>query len=219
MQPRRKLKQRGLSSKDRKSGFVPWGLGNSGERRRREFSGEEQGKLIVAWVNGEPFDKGLGRCSLASRKRITDLISNIQELTSVASHVPTGKKQLMLERDKEIDLLERELESRLSKYPTVPFPYFDCDNRLVLDLGALSGPIPAGESVTAHSVVKLYGIGLLDRVRQCICKRWFFARFRNQQSCSPKCRHSSYEKTEQFKAKRREYMRRYYRLKTSGKVR
>ena len=82
----------------------------------------------------------------------------------------------------------------------------------------LAGTVPDGESLAAHSIVRLHTAGLLDRIRQCVCERWFFARFRNQKSCSAVCRHTAYEKSDDFKRKRREYMRRYYLLKQSRKV-
>ena len=83
---------------------------------------------------------------------------------------------------------------------------------------SISGHLPVGESLAAFGVIELTKQKLLDRIRHCICGNWFFARFVHQQSCSAKCRHKNYEQSEDFKAARRIYMRNYYRLKTSGKV-
>jgi hypothetical protein len=60
--------------------------------------------------------------------------------------------------------------------------------------------------------------GALSLIRQCACENWFYAKRADQTACSTKCRHMKYEQTESFKAMRRKYMREYYALKKSGKV-
>jgi hypothetical protein len=75
-----------------------------------------------------------------------------------------------------------------------------------------------GEQLAVWDVTNLAENGLLEMVRICQCQRWFFARREDQKACSPVCRHKNYEQTEEFKTKRRAYMRGYYALKKSGKV-
>jgi hypothetical protein len=95
--------------------------------------------------------------------------------------------------------------------------YIGLDGALVVE-EAIAGRVPVGESFAAYAIRQLAERKLLNRVRQCICGNYLFANFPNQRSCSPACRHRVYEQTEHFKAKRRAYMRAYYRLKVSGKV-
>jgi len=60
-------------------------------------------------------------------------------------------------------------------------------------------------------ILKLTQIGYLTRLRRCArCHKWLYARFRHQTFCSMKCQQKQYTDTEEFKAKRRVYMRRYY---------
>jgi len=60
-------------------------------------------------------------------------------------------------------------------------------------------------------ILKLTQIGYLTRLRRCArCHKWLYARFRHQAFCSTKCQQKQYTDTEEFKAKRRVYMRRYY---------
>jgi hypothetical protein len=59
---------------------------------------------------------------------------------------------------------------------------------------------------------------VLSRMMQCYCDKWYFERTCSQQFCSPKCRQSVFSKSEEFKAHRREYMRRYYKLQRTGNV-
>jgi hypothetical protein len=74
------------------------------------------------------------------------------------------------------------------------------------------------EAAAAEAVMSLAEVNELVWLRRCLCGKWFFAVRKAQKSCSANCRHKLYEQTERFKAKRREYMKRYNRLQRSGKV-
>jgi hypothetical protein len=63
--------------------------------------------------------------------------------------------------------------------------------------------------------------GALSRLRHCgssDCGRWFMADRRNKEFCSVKCRRRHQASSEEFKAKRREYMKQNYRLQRSTNV-
>jgi hypothetical protein len=68
------------------------------------------------------------------------------------------------------------------------------------------------------AVVRLAQFGYLSRLNRCHCGKWYFERVSAQQFCSAKCRQWMFSKSETFKAQRREYMRRYYRLQRSRNV-
>ena len=69
-------------------------------------------------------------------------------------------------------------------------------------------------------ILKLTQIGYLTRLRRCaLCQEWLYAKFRHQTFCSMRCQQKRYTRTEEFKAKRRAYMRRYYRTNFAGKPR
>lgn len=52
--------------------------------------------------------------------------------------------------------------------------------------------------------------GCLTRLRRCLrCHKWLYARFRHQDFCSTKCQQKHYATSPEWKAKRRDYMRRY----------
>ena len=52
--------------------------------------------------------------------------------------------------------------------------------------------------------------GYLTRLRKCLrCHNWLYAKFKHQEFCSTKCQQTHYAKSPEWKAKRRDYMRRY----------
>ncbi len=68
-------------------------------------------------------------------------------------------------------------------------------------------------------VLQLIEQGATLKIRKCKqCSSWFFARFPPQEFCKTSCRVKHFTGTEEFKKKRRDYMRDYYSLQKSGKV-
>jgi len=125
------------------------------------------------------------------------------------------------------DDMPMSLASKLRKIQTILDDYPKCpvvevayaDTAPVLRISDASGHRrPIAEQVAVWTITDLVEEGRLNFVRQCECGKWFFAKRLDQQSCSSVCRHRTYEQTERFKVNRREYMRSYYKLKQSGKV-
>lgn len=206
----------GTPLQDARSHIVMYGWPEP--KLQRVYEGEASGTDIASWLNG----KG-AQNSAASRKRIEGLLDNLRKVLAIVASVPSnfdwtnaGYGKHPPEPDG-YDELTTELAYRLQEYPTCPF-FSVKDGREWYINDGVWGTRPTGESVAAHGILALAQIGLLDRIKRCDCGKWYFARFTHQRSCSANCRRRVYEKTEKFKAKRRKYMRRYYRLKNSGKV-
>ena|SRR5215471_2434693 len=107
----------------------------------------------------------------------------------------------------------------IRRYPE--WPVLGWDSKGNISFGSDRGPLKRRdeeEAEAAFAVVKLAEVNELTWLRRCLCGTWFFARRKAQKSCSANCRHKLYERTEAFKAKRRRYMRQYYQLQRSGKV-
>lgn len=187
-------------------------------RFQRVYEGEASGTNVASWLNGEG-----GRNSVASRKRVVALLENLRKILAIVASMPSdfdwdnAGYGAHPPEPEGFDRLTTELAYRLQEYPTCPFFSVDVGRKWFIDDGVW-GNRPSGESVAAHSIFEIAKAGLLDRIKQCDCGRWYFARFRHQCSCSTACRRRVYEKTQSFKAKRRKYMRKYYHLKNSGKV-
>ena len=78
-----------------------------------------------------------------------------------------------------------------------------------------------GDATMVRVLCTLADEGALSRLRHCAssdCGRWFMADRGNKEFCSVKCRRRHQGTSEAFKAKRRDYMRDYYALQHSGKV-
>lgn len=184
--------------------------------RSRVYQGQEAGSCVTRWLNGHQ-ERFHGKNSAASRQRIMDLLSNLRDVLAIMREVRSNFDWMNEPWPKNFDSLTRELAARLDDYPTTPHFLPNYGNDWEIEDG-VAGRRPPGESVAAHSIIKLAQQGLLDRIGLCGCGKWYFARFLHQRSCSASCRRKLYEKTEEFREKRRKYMRKYYRLKNSGKV-
>jgi hypothetical protein len=154
--------------------------------------------------------------SPASRRRVIDFIANVREALEAIGEAPSW--DLINNPTRRMQRLMVELNARLDEYPTSVFFYINYGREWVFDPGALAGGRPVIESMAVHNVIELAKLGTLARLMTCACGRWFFAKFAHQKFCSTRCRKRNHESSEEFKAARRAYMRRYYHLKTSGKV-
>jgi hypothetical protein len=174
----------------------------------RFYQGEYPGFWVTKWLNGGIDEK---RWSAASCKRIRDLLADLIELREAMLKDGRGAW-----RGTRVGKLVRKMDAQLRKYPSTCF-YLGHNEELAFE-EFVAGPQPYGESWAVRGLIDLANQGLLDRICQCACGKWYFARFRHQRSHSASCRKKLYEKTPEFREKRRGYMRKYYRLKMSGKV-
>jgi len=188
----------------------------------KQFRGEKEARVVIDWLNGVERKTYYSRPeprknknTKASRARIKDLLSAIQELKAALAKIPDYRYGET--RCREAEKLEEEISARLYDYPLVPFIIPEDGGYLFGDR-IVVGSRAIGESLAALNIVELVNMNLVDRISSCLCGRYFFARLPKQSFCSATCRHKGYEQTEAFKAQRREYMRKYYKLKTSGKV-
>jgi hypothetical protein len=170
---------------------------------------------LVAWLNGEP-TPSWEKTSKASRRRVLDFIDNFRDVLEAIESAPSS--DLINSPTPRLSRLMTELNARLDEYPTSVLFCIDYGREWIFDDGAVRGKRPAIESVAVHSAIELARRGLLQRIMSCECGRWFFGKFTHQRFCSTRCRKRHHEHSEAFRAARRAYMRRYYRLKVSGKV-
>ena len=156
------------------------------------------------------------------KDRILELIGLILEYEGIAREYRNPKlnwrTELLWCPPKRSLSIHEKLNMMLSGYKSSP------GVRATIRTGTLewglenTGRRTNGEMQMAEWVIELSKSGFLDRVRRCLCGRWFFARRSDSSTCSGKCRKDQYENTAARVEKRRKNARRYYWLHKSGKV-
>lgn len=187
---------------------------------------EKQLGELTAYLNGS---------GVPGRNRILDILNDMQRLEGIQSPVFSEQiegpllvtrkgrsepnpayKKVAPEKYRvqlEIDRLLASINKRLARYRFWPYMLGVYQARWAM---AWSQKRPAkkykmGEAQALEIILNLARAAHLNRLRTCTrCQRWLYAKFRHQAFCSTKCRQMQYTRTEEFKAKRRLYMRRYY---------
>lgn len=181
-------------------------------KKQRIFRGEGLAFGALNWLNSHS-----GR-----RHDFRQLIEKIQEYEITFKPSPDSfMRHPKRETDRKLQRIEREVTAILRKYPLVR--HFSLEPITPGEAPrAVMHEVAFGQEATSATVLMsihwLTNLGLVNRLRQCQCKKWFFARFERQHACSASCRRRKYESTEKFLEERRKYAREYYRLKVSGIV-
>jgi hypothetical protein len=182
---------------------------------------------LLRWLNQErllnDFGSGIyGRNTAASRNRVVRLLRALQNASvELTENVAEGTtRDYWGDPPKALTKRLRVIDEMLYQYPTRPTVEImnkDGFGGLWIDFGSTHGR-PLGEQSAVFTIQRLLNNRELERVQQCKCGRWYYSRRTDQKACSPKCRHKIYEQTPDAKARRKQYMRDYYQLKQSGKV-
>jgi hypothetical protein len=173
----------------------------------REYSGDVEGQYLA---------KVLNNLEDRSNRRVFKLFKLMKQLAEyLESHNVVFREY---EGPPEVQEMQKGINELLEQYPC--FPWIHVDGKGFCETSSLPcGRQSMGEQLRVEAVIELGQKRLLSRMRQCQqCAKWFYARFSHQGSCSAKCRQSHYKTSKAFREKRREYMRQYYRLQRSGKV-
>ncbi len=203
----------------------------------RSFSGEREATPLIEWVaNG-------GRRA----KNIATLLVDLAKLESLTEPHPDGIT-LEVNRQgynangvfrvpvevggrvsAEYKSLWRDVSRRLASYKMFPQLLFRVGDQWVYRWVTRSNrPIftrpntlmKVTEEDALQSLLSLACQGYLQRVRRCLqCGRWFFARFSTKKFCRTECQQSYFRSSQEWKAHRREYMRKNRALHRSGYVR
>jgi hypothetical protein len=189
----------------------------TGLRLEREYSGQEEAKPLLEWLNQPAKDRGRQRV-----REILEVFSHLQKGWTVDRSKDSVRAYYTgQDHTKSIERLQKLLQEY--KY----FPMF-------FPLGSISQshwfPVPRGnkyshgwaidydDSNAVLDMAQLADADLLNRLKKCICGRWMFARFSHQRFCSVKCREKEFRSSPEWKAYRRKKAREYYQLHKSGKV-
>ena len=201
----------------------------------RTKRGESRAYFLIEWLNGT---KG----SLAN-KRVVDLIETFRELAEAQSAefprarlVPQSKLRAtaaQLANVRKFMVVRRKLKSQLKRYWFQPeqewtsrgswivsWRHSNKAGGIYITVSQQGDDVPVNEGDAVLNLFRLGEQGYFDRIQECqLCGKWLFARFKHQAYCSTKCQQQAYKSSEAWKQHRRDWMRGYRKLKSSGKVR
>lgn len=195
-------------------------------RRSTRVSEQEAFQYVLDWLNAPIDDPG--------RQRFRELLRNVR--VTVSNWVE------QIDEDDGLPVLayvgsipqykraQRKMISLLKRYRFIPLMYGRA-GRIWYQWTPISGPDGRfkrrwpptdGKCDDVQAVYQLMGLAFgrgADRIRECDCGKWFFARFSHQRFCSTKCREKAFRSSPEWKDYRRRKAREYYWLHKSGKVR
>lgn len=181
---------------------------------------------LVYWLNKTP-----GTPKNARVARITQLLQAQRAVSKLPGAQTDAERQRFLKlmtstsasRSKSASRSGFELEDLLGRYWVSPRVYFrEGQPVMIYHTTNLNGEakyrIEPDEIAAAMAVLQLALRDELDRIRKCSCGKFYLARRLDQLYCCTKCRVREHQSSEEFRAKRRVYLRNLYRLKKSGRV-
>lgn len=207
--------------------------------KEREYRGQEDVEPVVSWLNKHATDP--------AGRRIAALVHDLKSLSGRRPRFqpPTGQVAAWFEKHFKVDLrglrwpkawetveagqdcdpavFER-ARRRLSRYAfrpwlLAPFIRGEMQNSLSIMWMSTSRRVKKQEAWAVALLVRLTEDGLLDKVRQCSCGKWFFPKKSYQEVCSRQCYLKGYWKTKEYRASHRKYMRGYYQIQKVRKAR
>jgi len=197
-------------------------------KKKRIYPGEDQSYLLIRWLN-HPHNcqAGLRVASLLEvcKKLSDEVLPDDFPAASLNPRRPglIGSKS-QFANFRRVSGLVNKLNKALANFRLRPHfekkaglagrvSWFHATNKNRLNIGILAGgnydEIPFDEGDAIWSLLRLFEEGRLHRLRKCACGKWFYGRFSHQAFCANPCQQRDFRKTDEFRRKRRKYMREY----------
>jgi hypothetical protein len=180
----------------------------------RHSRGKRAGRALVAWLNQPRF----------SKKFVEDLLEEAKVVFQYLEKYGDSRQFWAAAKGKEIPgrfwECYESLGEKLAKFTKEP----SIDLSEVYEGNPITWTTKEIPSVALFSselgwILELIDQNAVGKIRRCQqCTKWYVARVSHQEFCGSLCRGKAHSQTEAFKERRREYMREYYRLQKSGKV-
>jgi len=202
---------------------------------RRLYWGSEISHLLILWLNST---KGTARSKRVAAlleliDRCTAALAKIRKQDPQGEGrvwwegraIKGGSRLQAPFGSNEVKRAMEPVEAALRRYTFRAELAYGYGNRLLLDwvpanqswrksADRIGGPSPQEtyfiftETHAVASIVELCHEGLIDRVRLCSCGMWFYAKFSHQKFHSQACQQKAYRDNPEWKAHRRDYMKR-----------
>jgi hypothetical protein len=207
----------------------------------REYGAQSQAAWLIAWLN----DARRSPRAQKSYKRLSKLHELLLEASKLASafqsveSIPKAREHAAFVINAE--KLREQVNGVLCFYRLQPYVRelrlsqrrwlmgWAAPGRVTFDARIPDSTIPGfhhrfGEPDAVMRLIELSQSSYLDRVRTCKqCGTWFYAKFAHGRFCKVSCQQENFRTSEEFRKKRREYMREQRRkerettLRVSGK--
>lgn len=189
-------------------------MDTSHKLRKREFIGQFEADRLVVWlrVNEYPGKRIIRPSDARSTEfnRIHKILKLAQEALGLGKTYKSTESSM---RGLRFGIL-RKIDNQLRRYK---FRLRISDSLEPYWTEPKSRPVDPSEEQAVEYILKLTGLGLVDRIRACgWCTTWFFARFSHQRFCKTECQQRAYAKTPEWRDHRRAYMRSYRRAHPVG---
>lgn len=181
---------------------------------------QHPGRALVAWLNDADHSRVFVERLVTDAARVFRGLANYKSLRELSE--AQKKKKVASDFWKSL----RRLNKTLATFTYAPHvdihdfygDEFD-DARRVSRSWVSEDPAVALFVPQVEWVIELMERGAIDLVRRCEqCTDWYFARFKPQRFCRDSCRERNHRGSDAYKAHKREYARKLYHLKKSGKV-
>jgi hypothetical protein len=185
----------------------------------RVYSGETVGKRVAGWLNKDTDElskkiwalDGDERYRRSEQKKVEEILRLYWEIQRIFLEGKAKRK------GGHPFLALRHKLRRYSYYPVLnPLRR---GNKLEWSPTKKKTSEMYDDSDAIFDLMELARQDLLDRLKECRCGRWIWARFSHQKFCSAKCREQEFRSSDEWKEHRRKKAREYYRLHKSGNVR
>lgn len=182
---------------------------------KKEFVGQKPGEALAKWLNEPDLNP----------KLVEELLMNAQFVYRWIAEYPTLHRLNVARKKKKLPPefwdSHQKLNEALANSAFAPqvdlhdledgkwvsWTLITEDNRIVIP------------TVQVRWLLQLIEQGAILKIRRCKqCASWFFAHFSHQNFCKTSCRIKHFAGSEEFKEKRRKYMRKYQELLKSKNV-
>jgi len=181
---------------------------------------------LANWLNDPPMPaknaRWLNALPLAAKNYLEELLTDAQAVFRTVATYKNFHELMIAHKDGKLESgfwkIHQRLNEKLARFihaPHIDLHQFYDGDRVSWSLATDESPM-AFLAVQVRWVLQLIDQGAIQNIRRCQqCTKWYFARFSHQEFCSNSCRGKHFAKTDDFKQKRRDYMRGYYRRKKS----
>ena len=188
-----------------------------GTEHKREYVGEERSRWLLNWLNDKAADP--------ARQRIRELLNDLKIVTAdwmLETDPDDGAEMFVFRGDvNRYRATQRRIRALLLRYKFTPM-LWGFGPLITSQWTPIAGPDGEFKRKWPPSdgkyddVQAVFDISWsaedrsLARIRECVCTRWFFAKFSHQRFCSTKCREKVFRSSPGWKEYRRQKAREYY---------